>query len=65
MAWKNGPLPADTWGWGGVVKNGESPAMGFYFASFEGDHAVIFPDKEKVPADKVAKYDNSLELPPE
>lgn len=36
MAWKQGPLPKDTWGWGGVVPVGQS-GSGFFFADFKGD----------------------------
>ena len=66
MAWKKGPLPPNTWNWGGVVLVGM--ADGFYFADFHGDYVVIqdgTPDGCKVAADKIALYDNSLELPPD
>ena len=63
MSWKKGPLPANTWGWGGVTILGEDGA-GFYFADFTGVGAKL-PDGRIITADKVALYDNSLELPPE
>jgi hypothetical protein len=64
MAWKKGPLPPETYFWGGVVKAGDDSGSGFYFADFCGDHVVTFPGEEKLTADQVAWYDNSLELPP-
>ncbi len=63
--WKMGPLPPDTWGWGGVTKKSD-PGSGFYFADFCGDHVKIFTvDETKVlnPQD-VGMYNNSLTLPP-
>jgi hypothetical protein len=62
MAWKQGPLPADTWGWGGVTL--KDTGMGFYFADFKGDHVTICPGERDVKADEVVMYDNSLTLPP-
>ena len=67
MAWKPGPLPANTWHWGGVVLKSE-PSTGFYFADFCGDHVKIqdstFRFDRRVEAHDVALYDNGLELPP-
>lgn len=69
MAWKKGPLPPNTWNWGGVVPAGEDTGTGFYFANFCGDHVQLSPS-EKFPAGRILKahevalYDNSLELPP-
>jgi hypothetical protein len=75
MAWKKGPLPENTWGWGGVVPVGEEAAVGFYFADFRGSCVALVgtdayahggpggPPKI-LHADQVAFYDNSLELPP-
>lgn len=62
--WKDGPLPADTWNWGGVVLKGEDPANGFYFADFHGDHVTLCPDGRRVEASEVGSYNNSLDLPP-
>ncbi len=67
MAWKRGPVPKDTLGWGGVTKVGDT-SMGFYFAQFEGSRVILFGNPpnagEVVPANGVAWYDNSLTLPP-
>lgn len=59
--WKEGPLPPDTWWWGGVVLN--DMKFGFYYAEFHGDHATLENGK-RVEADEIALYDNSL-IPPE
>lgn len=64
MAWKNGPLPANTYNWGGVVIVGENPSLGFHFADFCGDHVKLCPDGKELKAEEVAMYDNSLGLPP-
>ncbi len=69
MAWREGPLPLDTWGWGGVVPIGENSGTGFYFADFCGDHVMIPDGKDgkgdlRVEPAQVARYDNSLTLPP-
>ncbi len=63
MAWKRGPLPPDTFQWGGVVPT-DHDGSGFYFADFHGDHVCICPGDRTLKADEVAWYDNSLELPP-
>ena len=67
MAWKTGPLPPDTYGWGGVVLVGQK-GSGFYFADFCGDHVKTIPgDTEywrRVAPHEIALYDNSLEAPP-
>jgi hypothetical protein len=64
MAWKKGPMPPDTYNWGGVVPVGEDTGTGFYFADFCGDHVKIVPDGRVLKAHEVACYDNGLELPP-
>ncbi len=67
MAWQKGPLPKDTYGWGGVVPLGLG-GSGFYFADFQGDkvEAVISQGRGKIlKPEEVAWYDNSLTLPPE
>ena len=65
MAWQKGPLPKDTYGWGGVVKVGQDPRVGFQFADFRGDKiATLGPDGHILQADEVAWYDNSLTMPP-
>lgn len=63
MAWKQGPMPPETWHWGGVVPV-ESKGMGFYFADFCGDHVKLVPSGRILKSHEVAWYDNSLELPP-
>jgi hypothetical protein len=64
MAWQKGPLPPDTYGWGGVVPAGEETVGGFYFADFCGDHVKIYPGERTIRHHQVAYYDNSLTLPP-
>lgn len=63
--WKPGPLPKNTYMWGGVVTKGLT--SGFYFADFCGDHVKLIgcgKDNEVVKAEDVLWYDNSIELPP-
>lgn len=68
MAWKEGPLPPDTYGWGGVVlmEDGKG-ATGFYFADFHGDHVLALKGNkdewQRVEPDQVQWYDNGLQLP--
>jgi hypothetical protein len=64
MAWQRGPLPNNTWGWGGIVLKGGDSGGGFYFADFRGNHVLIVPDNIRVDAADVDWYDNSLTLPP-
>lgn len=66
MAWKKGPLPPGTYGWGGVVPDDRPMGLGFFFADFRGDVAVMneFGKEERIPAKNVKWYDNSLTLPP-
>lgn len=59
--WKDGPLPPNTYGWGGIVRGNE--AGGFEFADFCGDHVELV-DGCVVKANDVCKYNNSLTLPP-
>ncbi len=66
MTWKKGPLPANTWNWGGVVPTGADPSLGFFFADFCGDHVKLMPaagGKDRLEAGEVGWYDNCLELP--
>lgn len=60
--WKPGPLPPETWNWGGVVKKGDDP-QGFYFADFHGDYVVLLHNNERLEADQVAFYNNGIKLP--
>lgn len=62
MIWKNGPLPPDTWNWGGVVT--ADSGNGFFFADFYGDHVVLCPGDKVVKADEILMYSNCLTLPP-
>ena len=66
MAWQKGPMPKGTYGWGGVVRDGES-TQGFWFADFCGDKVkCIGPDgvEKVISGYDVAWYDNSITLPP-
>ncbi len=63
MAWKKGPLPKDTWGWGGVVPKDAASLGGFYFADFCGDTVKTCPGDRVLKADEVHEFDNSLTLP--
>jgi hypothetical protein len=62
--WQKGPLPKDTFGWGGVVVAGANPANGFHFADFHGDHVIIDGGTKTLKAYEVELYDNSLTAPP-
>lgn len=61
--WQHGPLPTNTYGWGGVVPM-ELEKPGFYFADFCGDHVIICPGGKRLEADQVYMYNNSLDMPP-
>lgn len=64
--WKKGPLPPDTYFWGGVVVNqpgkNEEEHTGFQFANFHGDHVTLV-DGTRVEANDVLFYNNSLTFP--
>jgi len=65
MASQKGPLPAGTFGWGGVVKVGQDPRVGFQFADFRGDNvATPGPDGHILQPEEVAWFDSSLTMPP-
>lgn len=67
MAWKRGPMPPDTWHWGGVVTVDRHLMYGaaFLFANFRGDYAEAFGGNcHHLQADEIAWYDNSLTEPP-
>lgn len=64
-AWQAGPMPPDTWYWGGVVTKSIINQGGFFFADFRGDHVIIYPDEKKVLADEIAFYNNCIGLPPQ
>jgi len=61
--WKKGPMPKETWLWGGVVPVGESVGGGFFFADFHGDHVLTHTGR-RIEAADVAWYNNSIGLPP-
>jgi hypothetical protein len=65
MAWLPGPMPANTWGWGGVKLIEQGSTTGFYFADFKGDHVLINNGKKRIDPHDVAYFDNSITLPPE
>ncbi len=44
--WKKGPLPKDTYGWGGVVPF-DFDGEGFFFADFAGDEVVVIGVKDE------------------
>jgi hypothetical protein len=65
MAWQRGPLPEDTWGFGGVVSR-EMPPGSFDFAEFRGGYVLAIDENLRViPAADVVWYDNSMHAPPE
>lgn len=61
--WKPGPLPENTYGWGGVVLDGFARHT-FMFADFCGDHVKLPCDNNRVVrAEDVVQYDNGIWLP--
>ena len=71
LNWKVGPLPPNTFYWGGVIPKSldtSSPDdWGFYFGDFRGDHVVVNPNSPQsfvVEAKDVLLYNNSLHMPP-
>jgi hypothetical protein len=64
--WREGPLPKDTYNWGGVVIAG-SEGPGFYFADFRGDHVIALGadnGKDRVlQPHEVKYYNNTITLP--
>ena len=69
MAWKRAPLPPDTWGYGAVVTYSDcgDVEIGFRFADFMGDHAMIQGASGGPPLrlepNEVVLWDNSIHLP--
>lgn len=67
--WHKGPLPAETWNWGGVVPVGSDPHVGFYFADFQGDHVLIQKSINglcvwvRIQPEEVAYFNNCLSMP--
>jgi hypothetical protein len=70
LNWKDGPLPPDTWNWGGVVtRDMDTPGSdcGFRFADFRGDHVITdqyTTFEKRYEAADILKWNNSLHLPP-
>lgn len=67
MAWQKGPMPKETYGWGGVVPVAgveKLIAGAFLFADFQGDHVLLPLGDKKLLPHEIAYYDNSLELAP-
>jgi hypothetical protein len=68
--WHKGPLPPNTYNWGGVVAVGDEGKMGFMFADFGGDKVTLVGtgsgrrSDTVLRPDEVAWYNNSLTLPP-
>lgn len=62
--WKKGPLPPNTYYWGGVVREDRDPDHGFEFADFRGDHVLLpMSGNKRLEANEVAYYNNSLIFP--
>lgn len=65
--WRCGPLPPDTWGFGGVQTK-DCPEQSFLFADFRGDHVLLVNTETgkntRLEACEVVQYNNSLDLPP-
>ena len=64
MLWRRGPMPHDTWFWGGVVVRSNLVPDGFHFADFQGDHVILIPGGERIKAEDILWYNNLLHLPP-
>lgn len=62
MPWKHGPMPEDTWNWGGVVLKDDGRDC-FHFADFHGDHVTLVPDGRRIEPEEILLYNNCLELP--
>ena len=66
--WKKGPLPPDTYQWGGVVPI-DYEETGFFFADFQGDKVVIHGAAGEnafrvLKPYEVKWYNNCLDTPP-
>lgn len=60
--WRPGPLPPDTYAWGGVVA-WDMDGTGFAFADFCGDHVIMCPEGRKLLPHEVKLFNNCLDLP--
>jgi hypothetical protein len=65
MGWHKGPLPPNTWGWGGVVPHEGDTGTGFFFADFKGDSVEVVGYGKTLKAHEVKYWNNDLGLPPE
>jgi hypothetical protein len=61
--WRQGPLPPDTYFWGGVVTKEIDGQGTWYWCCFRGDHAMT-SDEQRIEADEVVWYNNSINEPP-
>ena len=73
-SWQRGPIPENTWQWGGVVIKGESE-FGFYFADFCGTYVAVQrepksgreiagkPGWSRYGPNEIAWWNNTLSLP--
>ena len=67
MGWRKGPMPKNTYGWGGVVPVDFAQTGGFFFADFFGDHVKVIGlngQERTLKPEEVEWYDNSITLPP-
>jgi hypothetical protein len=62
--WKPGPLPPNTYHWGGVQLKGEEGRYSWHFADFRGDH-VILPAEggKRVEKDDIILFNNAIHCP--
>lgn len=62
--WQNGPLPPNTYHWGGVQLKGEEGRMSFHFADFRGDHVILpMEQSRRVEKDEIILFNNSIHCP--
>lgn len=67
--WRKGPLPKNTYGWGGIVTK-DCPDGFFLYADFCGDYAMTFTTEkghlttQRVEAADILLWDNALTEPP-
>lgn len=67
--WKDGPMPAGTYGWGGVVPL-DYHGDGFFFADFQGDTVNMIGGggeggERVLKANEVGKYNNAITTLPD
>lgn len=64
--WHQGPLPANTYQFGGIVLKGLDPNRGFHFADFRGDHVMVVTssgDLKRHEANEIGYWNNSITIP--